>query len=41
VCGIAELNINKAPHYTADSLISKIKEVMGNLDRNAVARACE
>jgi hypothetical protein len=41
VWGVAELQVNKAPYSTTDSLISKIKEVMGNLDRATVARACK
>jgi hypothetical protein len=31
VWGINEIQVNKVPHNTAASLISKIKEVMGNL----------
>jgi hypothetical protein len=41
VWGITEIQVNKAPHNTADSVISKIKEVMGNLNRDTVARACK
>jgi hypothetical protein len=38
--GIAERHVNKTSHNTSDSLILKIKEVMGSLDRKTVARAC-
>jgi hypothetical protein len=41
VQGVAHLQVNKAPHSTAASLISNIKEVKGNLDRATVARACK
>ena len=32
--------MNRAPHNTAASLMSKITEVMGNLPRDTVAKAC-
>jgi hypothetical protein len=37
VWGVAEFQVNKVPHSTTVSLISKIKEVMGNLDKATVA----
>ncbi len=40
VWGVCELDVNKAPHNTVESLVAKIKEVMGNLDRDTVAKAC-
>ncbi len=41
VWGITEIQVNKVPHNTADSLINKIKEVMVNLDRDTMARGCK
>ncbi len=38
--GITGLHLNKTPHNTSDSMVHKIKEVMGSLNRNTVARAC-
>ncbi len=35
-----EREVNKAPHNTAASLVAKIKEVMANLPRDTVAKAC-
>jgi hypothetical protein len=40
VWGVAELHVNKTPHTTSDSLVQKIKEVMGSLERDTVANAC-
>jgi len=40
VWGVCELHVNKAPHNTVESLVAKIKEVMGNLDRDTVEKAC-
>ncbi len=37
---IFELHVNGVPHITVASLMGKIKEVMGNLDRDTVAKAC-
>jgi hypothetical protein len=39
VWGVAELHVNKTPHNTSDSLVQKIKEVMGSLERDTVANA--
>ncbi len=38
--GVFELHINKAHHNTAASLMATIKELMGNLDKDTVAKAC-
>jgi hypothetical protein len=35
-----ELHVNKASHNTVASLMVKINEVMGNLNKDAVAKAC-
>jgi hypothetical protein len=40
VWDITDRHVNKTPHNNSDSLILKIKEVMGSLDRETVARAC-
>lgn len=40
VWGVCEREVNKAPHNTLDSVKNKIKEVMGNLERDLVAKAC-
>jgi hypothetical protein len=39
--GVAQLDVNKCPEKTLDSLVQKMKEVMGSLERNTVARACK
>ncbi len=41
VLGVPELDVNKSPHKTLDSLVHKIKELMGSLKRNTVATACK
>ena len=38
VWGVCELHVNKAPHNNVTSLVAKITEVMGNLDRATVAK---
>ena len=38
--GVFELHVNKASHNTVTSLMMKIKEMMGNLDIDTVAKAC-
>jgi hypothetical protein len=38
--GVCEKEVNKAPHNTIASLVATIKQVMGNLDRDTVAKAC-
>jgi hypothetical protein len=38
--GVFELHVNKAPHNTIASLVVTINEVMGNLDKDTVAKAC-
>jgi hypothetical protein len=38
--GVFELHVNKAHHNTVASLMVTIKEVMGNLDNDTVAKAC-
>jgi len=40
VWGVCELHVNEAPHNTFASLVAKITEVMGILDRDIVAKAC-
>ena len=40
VWSACEVLVNKAPHNTSGSLMAKIKEVMADLDRDTVARAC-
>jgi hypothetical protein len=37
VCGVPELDVNKSPDKILDSLVHKIKEVMGILERDTVA----
>jgi hypothetical protein len=34
------LHVNKASHNTVASLVVKINEVMGNLNKDTVAKAC-
>jgi hypothetical protein len=41
VWGVTELRVNKKPHNKTEDLIQKIKEVMGSLDRDTVAKACK
>ncbi len=38
--GVTELRVNAKPHSKTEDLIEKIKEVMGSLDRDTVAKAC-
>jgi hypothetical protein len=47
VWGVAQLDVTKSPEKItktpekiSDSLVHKMKEVMGSLERNTVARAC-
>jgi hypothetical protein len=40
VWGVTELKVNAAPNKKTEDLIKKIKEVMGSLDRDTVAKAC-
>jgi hypothetical protein len=40
VWGITELKVNAAPQNKTEDLTKRIKEVMGSLDRDTVARAC-
>ena len=40
VSGVSELKANAVPHNKIADLIEKIKEVMGSLDRDTVARSC-
>jgi hypothetical protein len=35
------LDVNKSAQKTSDSLVNKIKEVMGILERDTVAKACK
>ncbi len=41
VLGVAQLDVNESPQQTSDSLVHKMKEVMGILERDTVARACK
>jgi hypothetical protein len=41
VWGVTELRVNKKPHNKTEDLIQKIKEVMGSLYRDTVAKACK
>ncbi len=41
VWSVCEQEVNKAPHNTAASLMAKITEVMANLPRAMVAKACK
>ena len=41
VWSVCEWDANRAPHSTAASLMVKIMEVMGNLLRATVAKACK
>ncbi len=38
--GVFELHVNKAHSNTITSLVVTIKEVMGNLDKDIVVKAC-
>ncbi len=38
--GVLELHVNKAHHNTVASLMATIKELMGNFDKDTVAKAC-
>jgi hypothetical protein len=38
--GVFELHANKASHNTVVSLLVKIKELMGKLDKDTAAKAC-
>lgn len=40
VWGVCERETNKQPHNTLDSLKAKINQVMGDLDRDILAKAC-
>ncbi len=39
VLGVSELRVKSKPHNKTEDLILKIKEVMGSLDRDTVAKA--
>jgi hypothetical protein len=39
VLGVSELMVKAKPHNKTEDLILKIKEVMGSLDRDTVAKA--
>ncbi len=39
--GVAQLDVNKCSEKTLDSLVQKMKEVMGSLEKNTMARACK
>jgi hypothetical protein len=39
VLGVSELMVKAKPHNKTEDLIMKIKEVMGSLDRDTVAKA--
>jgi hypothetical protein len=39
ILDVFELHFNKASHNTVPSLVMKIKELMGNLDKDTVAKA--
>ena len=38
--GVAERDVNQAPHSTKESLIASIKEVMAHIPREDIIRAC-
>ena len=40
VWGVTKQDVNKAPHNTKESLITKIMEMFSNLSREEVALAC-
>jgi hypothetical protein len=39
-CGVTESKVKAKPHNKTEDLIQKIKEVIGSLDRDTVAKAC-
>ncbi len=39
VLGVAKLDVNKSPQNNSDSLVHKMTEMMGNPDKNTVAKA--
>ena len=39
--GVSELQVNAQPHDKIEDLIQKMKAVMGSLDRDTVAKACQ
>ena len=41
VWSVCERDVNRAPHNTGASMMAKIMEVMGNLTRVTVAKACQ
>ena len=41
VWSVCERDVNKQPHPSLDSLRQKITDVMGNLNRNMLAKACK
>ena len=38
--GVTELKVNAKPHNKIEAFIQKIKEVVGSLNRDTVAKAC-
>jgi hypothetical protein len=40
VCGVSEFRVNAKSHNKFKDLIQKIKEVMGSLARDTLAKAC-
>ena len=40
VCGVSELRVNAKSHNKFKDLIQKMKEVMGSLARDTLAKAC-
>ena len=38
MCGVSELRAKAKPHNKTEDLIQKIKEVVGSLDRDTVAK---
>jgi hypothetical protein len=38
--GVTESKVKAKPHNKTEDLIQKIKEVIGSLDRDTVAKAC-
>ncbi len=39
-CGVTESKVKARPHNKTEDLIKKIKEVMGSLNRDTVAKSC-
>ncbi len=37
--GVSELRVNLKPHNKTEDLVQKIKEMVGSLDRDTVAKA--